>query len=268
MIVCTFKKGFYRNEEFEMKDERVLAGCNLFGVFGAIPALVELDPEAQKLIKNKKISMGFAVKNGPSATLCFWKGTASLVPGIQKCNIKLSFEDCKSFNAMIDGNGTPKISKGILHAGFLLKKFTKLTDLLSSYLRPDPEALKDPDFFERSTKLMLHVIAGAISEVGNHDKIGKFSASNIVDGTVKLSIANCETVGIDVKNHRLTALHTAPETSLSEMTFDSVETARDLFDGKINAIAAVGLGKVRVGGMISQVDNINRILDRVALYLA
>ena len=251
-----------------MKDERVLAGCNLFGVFGAIPALVELDPEAQKLIKNKTISMGFAIKDGPEATLSFCKGKVSLIPGVQKCNIKLGFEDCKSFNAMIDGKGKPKITKGLLHVGFLLSKFTKLTDLLSSYLRPDPEALKDPEFFERSTRLMLHVIAGAITAVGNYDKVGKFSASNIVDGTVKLSIANCETVGIEVKDHVLTAIHAVPDSSLSEMSFDSVETARDLFDGKINAIAAVGLGKVRVGGMISQVDNINRILDRVALYLA
>ena len=44
-------------------------------------------------------------------------------------------------------------------------------------------------------------------------------------------------------------------------------TARDLFDGRINAIAAVGMGQVRVCGMISQVDNVNRILDRVAIYL-
>ena len=35
-----------------------------------------------------------------------------------------------------------------------------------------------------------------------------------------------------------------------------------------NAIAAVGLGQVRIGGMICQVDNVNRILDRVAAYLA
>ena len=38
--------------------------------------------------------------------------------------------------------------------------------------------------------------------------------------------------------------------------------------GNINAIAAVGMGQVRIGGMVSQVDNINRILDRVAIYLA
>ena len=54
----------------------------------------------------------------------------------------------------------------------------------------------------------------------------------------------------------------------SHMVFDSLQTARDLFDGNVNAIAAVGMGQVRIGGMVSQVDNINRILDRVAVYLA
>ena len=38
--------------------------------------------------------------------------------------------------------------------------------------------------------------------------------------------------------------------------------------GKVNAIAAMGEGKVSIIGLISMVDNINRILDRVALYLA
>ena len=54
----------------------------------------------------------------------------------------------------------------------------------------------------------------------------------------------------------------------SQMVFDSMTTARDLFDGRINAIAAVGMGQVRISCMVSQVDNINRILDRVAIYLA
>lgn len=51
------------------------------------------------------------------------------------------------------------------------------------------------------------------------------------------------------------------------MTFDSLSTARALFDGDINAVAAVGEGSVRISGMISQIDNLNRILDRVAVYL-
>ena len=52
------------------KDVRVLAQCNLFGVLGAIPKLLELDPDAAALVKDTKIAIGFAVKGGPSATLC------------------------------------------------------------------------------------------------------------------------------------------------------------------------------------------------------
>ena len=65
----------------------------------------------------------------------------------------------------------------------------------------------------------------------------------------------------------MTAVHQAPEHYLSYMEFQNMALARTLFDGQVNAIAAVGLGQVRIGGMISQIDNINRILDRVAVYL-
>ena len=251
-----------------MKDEKVLAYCNLFGVLGAIPTLLTLVPEAKEIVKNKKISVGFLVKDGPKGTLSIKDGEAKMSRGLNKCSIKLYFPSCEKFNAMIDGKGSPIPISGFWHISFLLGGFTKLTDILSEYLRPSEERLQDKEFFDRSTKLMLHVIAGAIAEIGNHDKVGRFSASNIVDGVIKLSIADEISLGICAKDHCLTALHFEPKNSFSEMRFDSIETARDLFDGKINAVAAVGMGKVSIGGMISQVDNINRILDRVSLYLA
>ena len=52
------------------------------------------------------------------------------------------------------------------------------------------------------------------------------------------------------------------------MEFTSIELARDLFDGKVNSVACIGEGTIIMGGMINMIDNINRILDRVALYLA
>ena len=251
-----------------MKDQRVLAQCNLFGVFGAIPLLLESDPEMKKMIRRSKISIGFIIKDGPSATMRFFKGTAKLTPGVQKCTIKLKFDSCQKFNEMVEGKSKPKVSGKIWHAGFLTGKFTDMTDRLSSYLRPDARSLAYPAFFDLSTTIMLHVIANAIAVVGNHDTAGRFSASNIMDGTIKIGVADGPMIGIEVQNHHLTVLHTAPEECLSEMIFDSIFTARDLFDGKINAIAAIGQGKVRVSGMIPQVDNINRILNRVSMYLA
>lgn len=251
-----------------MKDEKVLAYCNLFGVLGSIPYLLEMDSEARELIKGKKLSLGFAVKDGPQGTLSFCDGKAEMRRGTKGCSIKLYFPSCKKFNDLIDGKGMPIPLSGFWHIGFLLGGFTKLTDILSSYLRPASEALSDKDFHARSTTLMLHVIAGAIAEIGNHDTVGKFSASNITDGVIRLGIGESVAVGIRAEGHRLTALHEAPAESFSEMRFDSMETARDLFDGRLNALAAVGTGKVRISGMISQVDNVNRILDRVSVYLA
>jgi hypothetical protein len=252
-----------------MKDTTVLARCNLYAVLGAIPHLLTLDPDAAALVAGKNIRVGFSVKNGPKATLIFKDGRAEMIKGVEKCSIKLWFPSAEKFNALIDGTGTPIPVSGFHHIGFLLKEFTALTDILSAYLRPTPEKLTDPVFFERSTTLMLYVIGRAIVQIGNHDKVGQFSASNITDGKIKLGIGDSLSVAIHVKDHHL-MFNAAPNEDgvTSQMVFADLKTARDLFDGNINAIAAVGMGQVRICGMISQVDNVNRILDRVAVYLA
>ena len=116
-------------------------------------------------------------------------------------------------------------------------------------MRPSPEDLQDRTFFEQSTTLMLYTIAVAISQIANNDKIGQFSASHIVEGEIGFGKKRCE-------NPR------------AEMEFASMDLARDLFDGKINAVACIGMGAITMKGMISMIDNMNRLLDRVALYLA
>ena len=249
-------------------DAKTLAYINLFGILGALPYLCELDQEAADLIAGQTVSVGFSVQNGPQATLFFGDGKCRLAPGVERCQVKLPFASCEKFNGLIDGTVTPIPSKGFTKIGFLIGTFTKLTDRLSMYLRPEPAALEDPEFFRISTTLMFHVIAEAIAQIGNWDKVGRFSASNIVDGNARLAIKGGPAAAICCRNHRLTAVHDDPKNCLSYMEFGSMEIARQLFDGQINAIAAVGTGQVRIGGMISQIDNINRILDRVALYLA
>ena len=251
-----------------MTDSKTLAYINLYAVLGSIPRLCELDERARELIKNEKVSLGFRVKGGPSGALCFADGRAWFAEECDSCNIILPFSSPEKFNGMIDGTVTPIPSKGFARLGFLLKKFMPLTDILSSYLRADEKALEDPVFFEKSTLLMFHLIANAIAQIGNVDMIGQASASYIVDGTIKLAIGDEHVLGIEAKDHVLRVLKEAPKSFSSFMRFEDIKLARDLFDGRVNAVAAVGEGKVRIGGMISQVDNVNRILDRVALYLA
>ena len=252
-----------------MTDSRTLAYINLYAVLGSLENLCELAPEASSLLTNKKpISIGFEVKGGPSATITFKNGRCRMEQGCTKCDVKLPFSSCEKFNGLIDGTVTPIPSKGFHHIGFLLNSFTKLTDLLSKYMRPDLEDLKDPDFFRISTLLLLNTITVAIAQRGNNDEIGKFSASNMVDGEISFSIKGAASTTIRVKDHRLLGIKKASDNPRAIMEFSSIELARDLFDGNVNAIACVGSGDIVMKGMISMLDNLNRILDRVALYLA
>ena len=251
-----------------MTDKTALSYINMFAIFGAIPKLCELDDEAKALIAGERISIGFAVKGGPSATLVFDDGVCSLEEGLVRPTIKIPFSSPEKFNGMIDGTVTPIPSRGFLRLGFLLKKFIPLTEILTKYLRADAEALKDEKTFEISTTLMLYVIGGAIAQLGNHDPVSRASASYIPDGTVRIAIDGGPAATVFAKDHILSMVAGDTDAYTAYMRFADMKTARDLFDGRINALAAVGTGLIRVGGMISAVDNVNRILDRVALYLA
>lgn len=252
-----------------MNDQRTLAYINMYAVLGTLENLCEIDPGASALLSNKKpLSIGFVVKGGPSATLTFKNGRCRMDQGVYDVDIKLPFSSCEKFNGLFDGSVTPIPSKGFTHIKFLLKSFTALTDLLTKYMRPEPSDLEDREFFIRSTTLMFYTIAVAISQIGNNDEIGQFSASLIPDGEIRMAIKDGPVATIRAKNGRLLTIKRAPDNARCAMDFESMDLARDLFDGKINAVASIGEGKIAMSGMCNMLDNMNRILDRVALYLA
>lgn len=252
-----------------MIDQKTLAYVNLYGVLGTLENLCELAPEAGGILTNKKpVSVGFAVKGGPSATVTFKGGKCRMEQGCYSCDVKLPFSSCEKFNGLVAGTTTPIPSKGFTHVGFLLKDFTKLTDLLSKYLRPDPADLENEDFFRISTSLMFYTISVALAQIANNDEIGKFTAGHIVDGEIAFSVKDGPGSTLIVKNHRILAVKKPCESPRAIMEFGSIRLARDLFDGKVNALACIGSGKIVMKGMISMLDNLNRLLDRVAIYLA
>lgn len=253
-----------------MLDQKTLAYINMYAVLGTLENLCELDPEASAILTNEKpITLAFDVKDGPKATLTFSNGRVRLTPGVlSNAAIKIPVGSCEKFNAVIDGKATPIPVKGFRYLNFLLKDFDALTTKLAGYLRASKEDLADPVFFERSTKLMLYVISVALSQIGDYDAIGKCSAKYIPDGDVQFSIKNSVGATIRVRNHVLSTEKRIPDKPRAIMEFESLELARALFDGEVNALACIGSGSISMSGMINMIDNLNRILDRVALYLA
>jgi len=253
-----------------LTDSRTLAFVNLYGVLGTLENLCELDTKAKEILYElkKPVSVCFDVKGGPCATIKFTCKGCRMEDGKQPHDILIPFSSCEKFNGMIDGTVTPIPVKGFSKIGFLLKTFVALTDRLTEFLRPSEENLRDPAFFELSTVLTFYTIAVALAQIGNQDKVGQASASYMLDGDVAFLIKNGPAATLRVKDHHLVAIKKAPEKPRAIMQLDSLQLANDLFNGRINSLECIGRGTVEIRGMLSMVDNMNRILDRVALYLA
>ncbi|MDR1634096.1 MAG: hypothetical protein LBS27_04080 [Bifidobacteriaceae bacterium] len=250
------------------EDATTLAYLNLHAVLGAIENLTALVPAARRLATTAKpVSVGFAVRGGPAGTLAFDQGLATFRPGAQGCDVKLPFSSPAKLNAMVDGKGTAIPSRGLTKISFLTKQFVPLTGLLEQYLRPAPEALADPEFFKASTEVMFYVIAAALSQVANHDQVGRFSADHTVDGDIDFGVAGGPRATIRVRGHRFETVKEPCASPRAVMEFESLGLARQLFDGEVVALACIGTGQIAMRGMISMLDNLNRILDRVAVYL-
>ena len=254
-----------------MTDQRTLAYINMYAVLGTLENLCELDDKAKEILSTieKPVSLAFDVKNGPSATLTFSKNGCRMDDGVNAdCDIKIPVANCEKFNGIIDGKVTPIPTKGLTKINFLLKTFTALTDRLTEVMRPSEEALKDADFFRLNTICTFYTVSVAISQIGNQDAIGKFSASNIVDGDIQIGIKDTVYSTIRVKDNHMITIKQASDKPRAIMEFCDIELANALFAGTVNSIDHVGNGNIVIRGLISMVDNVNRILDRVALYLA
>jgi hypothetical protein len=151
---------------------------------------------------------------------------------------------------------------------FLMGPFTKLADILTKYLRPAEEDMKDRAFFEKSTVLTMYTIGGAICALGNEDTISRLSASYIIDGDIELGITDAAYLTIRSKDHRLRLIKVKPDSPRAIMEFKTIDLANGLFNGTASTIAELCAGNIYMAGMINMLDNVNRILDRVAVYLA
>ncbi len=251
-------------------DPAVRSQINLNAVIAAIPELVARVPAAREiaLADPKQTSVSFAVRGGPRGTLAFEDGVAAFLPNRTAATIRLPFASPAAFNKVIDGEAQPIPVTGFHRIKFLLNVFAPLSALLATYLQPTDEAMADPDFRATSTILTLFVAASAAAQVANHDRSGKFSAGLMPDGDVAVEVANTLTYTLRVADHTISFLPESTPNPRAAMRFADLDTVSGVLSGRLSAIACICDGRVSMRGMINMVDNTNRILDRVGLYLA
>ncbi len=253
-----------------MKEAKAMAYANMYGVLATLENLCEIDNEAKEILKTikKPVSLCLDVANGPCCTFHFTKDGCKMTEGASGCTCKMNFGSPEKFNALIDDSKPGIPVKGVAQVlSFLLGPFSKLTDRLTKLLMPSEEDLKDRAFFEESTILTFYTIAGAISALANSDSISMFTAESTVNGTVSMGIKDVCYATIKVKDCRFKTIKEKAVNPRAVMEFADIDLAYGLFTGSVSTIAELCKGNIYMAGMISMVDNLNRILDRVAVYL-
>ena len=247
-----------------MKEAKAMAFVNAYGVLATLENLCQMDDGAKAICKGlkKPVSICFDVADGPCVTYNFSADGCKMTEGDYGCTCKMKFASPEKFNALIDDSKPGIPVKNIPQVlSFLMGPFTKLTNILTKYLMPSEEDLKNRDFFEKST------IGGAICALANNDSISKISASYIDDGDIQMGITDACYVTIRSRNHKLELIKEKPDTPKAIMEFKTIDLANGLFNGTVSTIAELCEGNIYMCGMINMIDNINRILDRVSAYL-
>ena len=70
-----------------------------------------------------------------------------------------------------------------------------------------------------------------------------------------------------VRNHTFETIKEKPDTPRAIMEFKTIDLANALFNGTASTMAELCAGNIYMSGMINMIDNVNRILDRVGMYL-
>ncbi|MBT0771522.1 hypothetical protein KIH74_21470 [Kineosporia sp. J2-2] len=249
-------------------DPRVTAQVNLDAVLGALPLLTRSVPEAAALLRPlaKPVTLRIAVRGGPKGSYTF--DSSGVRPGDGGTPVGLLFTSSDHFNRVIDGRSQPVPLGGPAGLRFLTRVFTPLSDLLGRYLRPTPEDLADPAFRDDSVRLTLQVVVAAVAVVGNEDRSGRVSAGQIPDGRVDLEVGDDLRHQLLVAGHRLSVVDAPIEKPRAALRFSDLETAGQVFSGEASAIGALSAGRISMRGVISMIDNVNRILDRTGQYLS
>jgi len=249
-------------------DEHVLAAVNLHAVLGALPRLVELSPEAARLLSSqltRPVTLSLSAPGGLRAHYRFDRDAVTPLPAREGRGPALLFRSAAHLNAVIAGKAQPIPVAGPAGIRFLTRVFTPLTEMLSSTLRPADSA--DPAVEERCTLLTLDVAAHAIAVVANEDVSGRFSAAHMPDGDLDFEIGDSLRYRFEVLDHRVRVDPDHSDAPRAALRFADLEVAGGILSGRESALSCVSDGRLQMRGFIPLVDNTNRILDRVGTYL-
>jgi len=252
-----------------MNKALILANLHLHAVLPRLEELVKLDSEAKAIAQKLNLSIKFLVRGGPSVVLTFKDGNVTAnTDGEGKADIGLLFLSCDQLNALFTGGkAIPIPYKGIIKIG-AMKHFGKLTEMLTKYLKPSDEDMKDAAFRAKHVEMSLMTgLSGAIT-IAKYDTKMQKVVNHLPDGTILFSVLpDGPYANVSVERKNIIVKNGFIENSTTTLEMNGVDLAADMFADKLDTFAALGAGEIRASGLLTLGDEFNALVDRVSYYL-
>jgi hypothetical protein len=253
-----------------MPNELLRARLNLYAVLQNLEELPRLDQEMGDLCADWDITVQFVVVGGPHAFVEFSEGRCRHGVGNHPHpTVKLLFVSSKHLNDMFEGGTPPIPAKGFSRLGFLQKDFAKLTDRLSHYLKPDPEAPFDAAYARVNTILTFYTAAHAIPILAELDPTCQKITAGTPKGAVQLEILpDGPFAHVHYADSGVRAAKGKTEEPMARMSFRDMEAAHGILNGATDSFLALADGGLTMHGLVPIVENTGLMLDRLEAYLS
>ena len=255
-----------------MKYDQFVARLHLHAVLPLLEEIVEADDEARALAGEWDHTIQFHAAGGIGAHLAFRDGSLKVGRGkTGKPTIALWFKSAADLNRMFTGKGfvLPIVWKGLWHP-LLLRGFTKLSNRLERYMRaPEEEVLRDERVLKLVVKLQLYAMVFGLKEVGENDPAVSGYVKDTPNGTVEFRILPDGPVAHLVVRDGLLSPAKGPALRPNLiMELKDHRTAYELFQGRLDTLAAVGACDIKLRGLIPLIDGLSPAMDRLDIYLS
>jgi hypothetical protein len=250
----------------------VLSELYLEAVLPCLTALVEQDPLARELIGTEEGSIAFRVIGGPATTVHVQRGKVlCAMTGTRSASVVLLFLTRAHLNAFFAGRkwAAPIPVWGGWRFG-LLKRFAQLAERLEAVLNGHKSVIDDANGRRLYARLSLVAATLGLRTLERGDAPTRTALQSVPLGLACFTIAGEDGAsawfdhGISASTAGWGEPPRRPEVCI---TFNTMETAFLAMRDEIDSIAAVGLGHIKIDGLVPLADGLNAAMQRLQVYL-
>jgi hypothetical protein len=243
----------------------------LHAVIPALEMLVRIDPESRSLAAGLKKPLRLLVG-------CHEQLTLSMEEEGLRCHRKpvscgaftLWFPTDTQFLKLVENKGLPLV---LPRSGWLsiatLRSFSLLMKRLEWYLKPVDPGTVSPHELACRVHLQLAVATASVPVLGLLDDLSQRELLHLPSG---VALFSCDPtlppcwVRVD-QGRAVSGIGDPPEIPLVELTFTDPYTGYEALAERLDQLAAVHTGKIRVKGLVPMADGLDLVLGRVSKYL-